>query len=329
MRFGKADQVMQLAQEMQASRMGLSLSDIESRFRVSRRTAQRMRDAVIRLYPQVEETIDDERRPRWRLPGSRVSVGDLTADELADLEAVARLLRRENLRARAKSLDGIITKLKALMKPALATRIGPDLEVLLEAEGLAMRPGPRPQISDDNVRTIRMAILQGRALYMSYKRRSDGRASGREVWPLGFLFGNRHYLVAVDPAKDKAHPRLFALGNIVKVSIAAGLAQRPEGFSLKAFAERSFGVFQEEPEDIAWRFLPAAAASAEDYNFHPTQTKELQKDGSLIVRFHAGGLLEMCWHLMTWGRDVEVLAPKRLQEMLKQAHRHSGFRTEV
>jgi len=40
--------------------------------------------------------------------------------------------------------------------------------------------------------------------------------------------------------------------------------------------------------------------------------------GSLLVRFRAGGLLEMSWHLFTWGDEVEVIKPKRLVSMLRK-----------
>jgi predicted DNA-binding transcriptional regulator YafY len=43
---------------------------------------------------------------------------------------------------------------------------------------------------------------------------------------------------------------------------------------------------------------------------------ETQADGSLLVQFRAGGLLEMAWHLMCWGDAVEVVAPETLKSML-------------
>jgi predicted DNA-binding transcriptional regulator YafY len=45
-------------------------------------------------------------------------------------------------------------------------------------------------------------------------------------------------------------------------------------------------------------------------------------DGSLIVRFRAGGDLEMAWHLYTWGDHVEVLEPKRLAKMVAKIRPH-------
>jgi len=44
---------------------------------------------------------------------------------------------------------------------------------------------------------------------------------------------------------------------------------------------------------------------------------EEQPDGSLTVRFRAGGDLEMAWHLYTWGNQVEVLEPKNLADMVR------------
>lgn len=325
MRFVKVDAVLSLALEMQASRMGISLSEIESRFHVGRRTAQRMKDAVGRVYPQMERIVDEERHPRWRIPSARVAISDASADEIADLEAAAKVLRRDNQRAKAKNLENLATKLRAALKPAIASRLAPDLEALMEAEGIAMRPGPRPYIDDQVIGVIRRAILQGRSLYIAYRRKQDFRSTGREVHPLGFLFGKSHYLVAIDPKKDPNKPRLFALGNIIKASVAEKTFERPAEFSLEAFSRNSFGVYQEEPVDVEWRFKPVAATAARDFFFHPSQKIELKADGSVIVRFRAGGLLEMCWHLYTWGRDVEVLKPAKLKELMPKALKHSAF----
>jgi predicted DNA-binding transcriptional regulator YafY len=59
-----------------------------------------------------------------------------------------------------------------------------------------------------------------------------------------------------------------------------------------------------------------AAPIARQFQFHQSQTHESCDDGSLIVRFYAGGLLEMAWHLMKWGKHVEVLEPPALRSLL-------------
>ncbi|MCR9267925.1 MAG: WYL domain-containing protein, partial [Alphaproteobacteria bacterium] len=69
---------------------------------------------------------------------------------------------------------------------------------------------------------------------------------------------------------------------------------------------------------------PKAAVHAARFRFHPNQTSDVQEDGSLIVRFMASGLLEMCWHLYAWGDQVEVIAPPALADMVRD-HRRSDF----
>lgn len=87
-----------------------------------------------------------------------------------------------------------------------------------------------------------------------------------------------------------------------------------QNFDLREFSERSFGVFQEEPYEVVWRFRAAIANDVKEHLFHPSQIFEDQTDGSVIVRFTAGGWKEMCWHLFSWEGDVEVLAPARLKQ---------------
>jgi predicted DNA-binding transcriptional regulator YafY len=329
MRHEPAERVLQLALAMQGSRMGVSLSDIEAQFGVGRRTAQRLRDAVARVYPQVEQLVDAEARPRWRIPATGVvTPGALAADDIAELEGTARYLRQRNLRKRAAALERIAAKLKAALPGPTRARLEPDIEALLQAEGLAMRPGPRPLIAEEVIDTIRLALKQGREIYLHYRSRHTKRSSGRRLQPYGLLFGKQHYLVGMSPDRHPGEARLFALAHIRRVACLDTSFVPDPGFSLQRFAEQSFGVFQEEPQDVVWRFAPEVAEAACDYHFHPSQTIRRQRDGSVLLSFRAGGLMEMCWHLYTWGAHVEVVKPTRLRQMMRAALQHRNFEVE-
>src|SRR5262249_49746607 len=161
-----------------------------------------------------EQVIDNERRPRWRIPASVVTPGALTAEDVVDLESAAKLLRQRNLRKRASALEGIARKLKAAMPAPTHTPLAPEIQALLEAGGLAMRPGPRPIIREEVIDTIRLAIKQGDEIYLYYRGRLSRRSSGRRLQPYGFLFGKQHYLVGMSPDRHPGEARLFALANI-------------------------------------------------------------------------------------------------------------------
>jgi predicted DNA-binding transcriptional regulator YafY len=208
------------------------------------------------------------------------------------------------------------------MRPEVARRFEPDLEALTEAEGIALRPGPRQNIPADLLADLRHAILACCKVRLHYQARGTGRVSRQLVCPYGFLYGNRHYLVAYSLSDRARDYRLFSLANIEKAEITKSPFERRKDFSLQKFTERSFGVFQEEPFDVVWRFSPKATADARQFLFHPTQVFEDQPDGSLIVRFRSGGALEMCWHLFTWGAEVEVEEPPGLENLFRTLKAH-------
>jgi predicted DNA-binding transcriptional regulator YafY len=320
MRYERAETIFRIALDMQGSATGLSLDDIQKKYSdapLSRRTAERLRDAVERLFPQLDQVNPGEFPKRWRLPGgSTAALANISAGELADLATAVSLLRHGNMHAQADSIERAISKIRALLKRPVIARIEPDLEALTEAEGLAMQPGPRPKINPEIVAALRQAILSSNKVRLHYLYRGSGKHGFGTVHPYGFLYGLRHYLVAWSESEQARDFRSFALSNIERVELLDKTFTRKRGFSLQAYAERSFGVFQENPFDVVWRFSPKAAADARQFLFHPTQAFEDQADGSLIVRFRAGGAREMCWHLFTWGADVEVLKPRRLRSLL-------------
>ena len=315
MRYSRAERLIQLALEMQAARGGLTIGDIMEKFAVSRRTAIRMRDAVIRAFPQADEVPSDDRAKRWRLPvGSTQVLAGITADDLATLEAAAEAYDHTNLKVHCERLRLLSAKIRALLRDQEMRQIDPDLEVLMEAEGLAHRPGPKPMIPPRTFEVLREAIKSCRRISFTYQSRNSGPQSRRIVSPFGFLYGHRHYLVAQDSKGERV--KFYTLPAISDINILSETFERDPSFNLRSFASRSFGVFEEMPVDVVLRFSPEAAPSAKQFLFHSSQVLEDQPNGSLVVRFNAGGQLEMAWHLICWGEHVEVLEPNSLAELL-------------
>lgn len=316
LRYEKADNLLQLALEMQAARFGLSLQDIQERFAVGRRTAMRMRDAVLRNFPQAEEVETGEKTKRWRIPsGTLDRLVSFSAEELADLERAISMMDASGQSDAAMRLKDLRTKVKTIQPADIARRTAPDIDALLEAEGFAMRPGPKPRVSGDVMEELRDAVKACTKVRIAYRNRRNGKLNERLVHPYGFLFGYRNYLVAFHEHPKANDFSLFSLSNIEGTTITDEFFERNESFSLRRFAARSFGVYQSAPEDVVWKFAPEAAETAAEFDFHPTQELEPQEDGSLIVRFRAASDLEMAWHLYMWGDKVEVLAPESLKTL--------------
>jgi predicted DNA-binding transcriptional regulator YafY len=85
----------------------------------------------------------------------------------------------------------------------------------------------------DIVAELRHAILPARGSRLHYRARSTGALSRTLVCPYGFLYGNRHYLLAdsLDPVARGF--RLFSLANIEKVETTTRSFTRRKSFSLQ------------------------------------------------------------------------------------------------
>jgi predicted DNA-binding transcriptional regulator YafY len=315
MRYGPAENLLRLARHLAATRTGLTLDEMAAELEVGRRTAERMRDTLLAMFPEMDSWDDDARVRRWRLPGSAlVGVVEPRAEAVAAIETAARECAVRGETDRAALLREASTTLRAVMRPDALRRAEPDIAALMEAEGIAMRPGPRPVIASGVLPTLRRAILGMQLVVVRYAGSGAEDLATRILCAYGILYGGRGWLVAhVDELPEV---RLWRLDRIVSVDLLDRGFQRHEDFRLPDYAAQSFGVFQEEPTDVVLRFTPEAAEDAARWLFHPSQSTTREADGALIMRFRAGGIQEMCWHLFTWGTAVAIVVPDTLRAKL-------------
>ncbi len=311
MRHEKAGRLLELARMLASTAEGLTLDEIAERLGVGRRTAERMRDAVRDVFPQLEE-VDDAPTRRFRIPAGLDGLFQApTAEELAALAAAADLFAQQGATARAGALRSLEQKVLSATRAAARRKLAPDLEALLQAETIAVQAGPRPFEDALVLARVREALLSMRSLSFRYE---GGATPGRqrEVTPYGVLFGRSNYLVA----DEGQGPRNWRLDRIADIAVTDRAATKSDDFSLQDYADQSFGIFHDDTEDVVLQVTPAGAEDALRWRFHANQQVEPQADGSVIVRFRASGMLELAWHLFSWGDKVRVLAPPVLRETL-------------
>lgn len=313
MRHDKALMVIDLARGMAASAEGLTLNEMAQQLGVGRRTAERLRDAVLMLFPQVEE-VSDPPSKRWRIRGGLSAFEQApTALEMLELTKAAAGLRASGEFGRASALEGLERKIKAAMRSTTLNRMAPDLEALVRAETIAVQAGPRPAADETVLTTIRGAVLAESPLTFIYSR-PGAEARSRVVTPCGVMFGRANYLVAYDPANDRI--QTFRLDRMTSVAAGEGTARPPSDFDLAAFASQSFGIYQDQIEDVVLRISPEGAAEARGWRWHPTQSLEDQADGGVLVRFRASGMRELAWHLFSWSGQAQIIQPERLKQVM-------------
>lgn len=319
MRHEKAQNLLLLARMLAGSAEGLTLDEMAAAIGVGRRTVERMRDAVREVFPQLEE-IDDPPTRRFRIPSGLDGLYQApSADELVALRTAAEALQSAGAKARAAALSSLETKIMSAMRSSARRRLAPDVEALLQAETIAVQAGPRPFEDEHVLALARQAIKSLCALQFRY---DGGSAPGRvrKVAPYGLLFGRSNYLVAAELGEAGAirEARNWRLDRMAEIAVLATPAPPPPQFSLQDYADQSFGIYQDDVEDVVLKVLPHGAEDGARWRFHVHQSVESQPDGSLIIRFRASGMTELAWHLFSWGNRIVILEPARLRQVLAE-----------
>lgn len=313
MRHEKAQSLLHLTRVLAGSAEGLTLDEMAEVAGTGRRTVERMRDALEQLFPQLE-CIEEPPSKRYRMTAGLDGLFQApTAEELVALGTTAEAMRNAGHHDRAAALTSIETKVRASMRSSALRKLVPDMEALLHAETVAVQAGPRPFEDEAVLATVRHAVKAMCALRFAY---DGGSTPGRirEVAPLGLMFGRTNYLVAAE--LETTEPKSWRLDRIRELILLDRPAPPPEDFSLSAFAGRSFGVFHGDADDVVLRVRPHGAADALGWRFHSNQQVASQPDGSVLVSFRASGMLELAWHLFTWGDKVEIIAPAKLRSLM-------------
>lgn len=323
MSFAKAQDLLRLALIASSRHGGISLEEIRTEFDISHRTAQRMTDALETTFANVEIADGPDRRRRWRLQDpalERLEPRQETTIEALDI--AVREAKDNNRLRHARALEGLRDRHLFRLPVRDALRAEADAEAVLSSLGHVARPGPQtgqhPAVMDAVIEALRGPFR----LRVSY---GQGKSAERVLEPHGVLLGLRSYLVARQPSRG---PELlnFRMDRILDAASLDETFIFEPGFSIDDHAAKAFGAYQDPAQygEVVWKFAPAAAERAAEFQFHPNQKTELQADGSLIVSFNAAGWLEMAWFLYQWGDAVEVLEPTGLRKLTK-GYRRSDF----
>jgi len=120
------------------------------------------------------------------------------------------------------------------------------------------------------------------------------------------------YLIGYDEGRGAT--RTFKLERIRSLAITADHFEAPPDGVVENALERAWGIIGDQPlVDVALRFAPAVASRVAEAAWHPTQAASREPDGSLTWRATVSGTVEIRSWILSWGPDVEVLAPDELR----------------
>lgn len=301
-RYSRLSDILDLAIFMSSKIQGITINEIAERYNVSRRTAERMRDSLTCIFPQIDEIETNDSQKHWGFTNYSLSqLISFTPKELANIE---QLQRRTTNKEMKEELGKTVEKIKAFNRKNINT-IESNIELILETEGYAVRQMPQYKISLQTLDTIRNAIQTSKIVTGTYHDKK------RSLEPLGLIYGEKIYLVAREKAKGKDIYN-FLLHKFSDLKLTDTTFDKND-FNLQAYTNLSFGIYHGEILDVKLLFNQNLAQEASQYNFHPTQKGKWNDDGTYTVNFKASGSKEIIWHIFKWGAGCKIISPKSLK----------------
>lgn len=302
-RYSRVSDIIELAIFMASKPLGITLDDIIERYNVSRRTAERMRNSLINILPNVQEIETTDNKKHWGFVDYSIKEFIwFTPEEIASIEQFQKRTTNKEMK---KTLEQVAEKIKNLSKKSLSS-VTNNIDLILQTEGYAVRQTIQYHIDDETLIKIRKAMKECLIVTGTYHDKK------RYIEPLGLIYGEKIYLIAREKAKGN-DIYTYLLNKFSDLEVTMTNFDRQD-FNLDEFSKRSFSAYFGKILNVKLKFDKEIAQDVINYNFHPTQKFEQQKDGSVIVKFKASGDKSIMWHVFKWGNKVEILAPKELRK---------------
>ena len=165
-------------------------------------------------------------------------------------------------------------------------------------------------------RRLSQAVLEAREVEFEYRSLHAATPTRRRLQPWHLCcVNNQWYVIGHD--LDRAAKRTFALPRIAAVTVTRHTFTRPVGFSIREHLGGSFGIIAGTGDyRIQLRFDAWAAQLVRERFWHDSQEVRETRDGGLHLELRLDSLEEVERWILSWGRHVEVLAPKELRRSI-------------
>jgi predicted DNA-binding transcriptional regulator YafY len=292
---------------LQAHPEGIRTGDIATRVGMSVRTVYRDLTALqeeLRLPVWGEDGVWGIDSEKAFLPPLKLTQGEAMAVVLS-----ARLMVRYADKY-DPDLAAAFEKLERGLPSPLAEHVERTLDGLSKA--------PRDERFSANVRLLTRAWAERRVVTIDYEpARYEGGASPRRAMVRPYLLEpslQTHALYLIGFDEERAALRTFKIERIRSAALTPRTFEPPDPAATTSALRAAWDIIADQPPvEVILRFAPNVASRVLEATWHPTQTVETEVDGSLRWRATVSGTIEVRLWILSWGDDVEVVAPEALR----------------
>ncbi len=175
-------------------------------------------------------------------------------------------------------------------------------------------PSPHDAEFDRVFAQLQEAIVRKRKVNIRYHCRREAGVVDVEFCPYHLFYSNRVWHVLGRSGQHK-RVRTYELSRISELTTTEKCFTSDEEFDVLEYLGRAWSMIPEgRIYNVKLRFLPEVADSIAEVQWHSTQHVVRNRDGSATVEFRVDGLGEITWWILSYGDQVEVLAPKALRK---------------
>ncbi len=321
-RSGKRDRVARMTRLIQVLRAhpgGISPKELARRVDMSVRT----------VYRDLRAIDEEVGIGVWSEGGLWGVVGDdflpplkLTLNEAMAVFLSARLMVRYADKY-DPDLAAAFEKLEEGLPAALAEHVDRTLGILSGR--------PRDEAFSRHVHVLTRAWAERRVVHLDYdpprqSRYGPGserrRAVVRPYLIEPSLQTHALYLMGWDETRQGI--RTFKIERIRDVALTTRTFEPPEG-GIEASLGKAWDIIADQDEvEVVLRFAPTIAGRVGEATWHPTQQVRREADGSLTWQATVSGTIEIRLWILSWGDEVEVLAPDALRDDVRATWRRAA-----
>jgi proteasome accessory factor B len=256
---------------------------------------------------------DDAGEKTWQLPLGYKGLPPvtLTRYELMSLQMARSYLGHLKNTPFIEDLDAVIAKVTT----SLPAKTANHLERIVQVFAPLQRGTRAYAEKNDLLRQLRTALLLQLTVELTYKKPDANKTSVYRVDPYTLVMYDHGLYLAGYSHRSHAE-RLFAVDRINQITLTEERFEIPGSYSsTKRYADQ-FGLIEELPQEVRVWFSRDVAHLMRERQWHPTQRIKKLKNGSVEVTFHAGGLDEIAWWVLGWGKEAKVLSPPKLVKIM-------------
>lgn len=296
------------------ARRGVSIQEIAEATGVGRRTVHRDLASIQEAgYPLTSEWSGTEKIYSFITGFKDVPPISFNLQELMTLSLLRSQLDLLSGTPFLDDMQSLFNKVNSVLPPRFAAHLERIAEV-----SLPLMQGRRDYSgSATHLKQIRHALLHQQRISIEYLPVGKKEPQTYRVDPYTLLF-QKGGIYLLGYAHSRGALRTFAVERIRGVVPGDERFQIPEGFHPGQALESAFGLVAENPMQVEVRFQAEVAHAIRDRVWHPTQEIVTEPDGSLFLRFTAGGKREILSWLLSYGDRVELLAPKELRQEMHE-----------